>query len=137
MTTENAPRYFIKRPHSFLLIGVFLLLAAVLAGSFYSAESSSLGRGSSEAVPSERLAKVSPGATANFGFASPSSLFEPLLPLPQSTSESISTFADDCTTPKSDFFLGDVVCAKATGVPVTLFPWHVLWVDPAGHVRQS
>jgi len=30
-------------------------------------------------------------------------------------SESVSTFASDCVTPKTDFNLGDTVCAKVTG----------------------
>src|SRR5205085_5329888 len=46
-------------------------------------------------------------------------------------------YAQDCTTPKSDFNLGETVCAKATGVPDTFFVWHVLWGDPDGFIRQS
>ena len=57
--------------------------------------------------------------------------------LPQIGAESVTTYASDCTTPQSDFNLGDTVCAKATGVPTSLFPWRITWVDPAGFIRQS
>ena len=46
----------------------------------------------------------------------------------------------DCSTGtlKSDFNLGDAVCAKASGAPFgSLFPWRVIWVDPAGFVEHS
>jgi uncharacterized repeat protein (TIGR01451 family) len=64
-----------------------------------------------------------------------SSVFQPL-----PFAEGIATFASngtDCTTPQSDFFLGDWVCAKATGVPPSLFPWRILWAGPDGSIRQS
>ncbi|MFS8086992.1 MAG: HYR domain-containing protein, partial [Acidobacteriota bacterium] len=38
---------------------------------------------------------------------------------------------------KDSFNLGETVCAKASGVPVTVFPWRVLLIDPAGFVRDS
>src|SRR2546422_5812979 len=40
----------------------------------------------------------------------------------------IATYDSTCFIPKSDFVLGETVCAKASGVPTTLFPWHVLWL---------
>ncbi len=50
----------------------------------------------------------------------------------------IATYAmPGCVVPKTDFDLGETVCAKASGVPNTLFPWHINWVDPAGFVRQA
>lgn len=53
------------------------------------------------------------------------------------TSESISTFASNCTTPKTFFNLGDTVCAVATstllGPPVQR---RFEWVTPGGEVFQ-
>jgi len=62
-----------------------------------------------------------------------------LLPTPNPATQSITTYdGATCTIPQSDFFLGDTVCAKATGVPVTtFFPWHVSWVDTVGFIRQT
>ncbi|HEX3559078.1 MAG TPA: immunoglobulin-like domain-containing protein [Pyrinomonadaceae bacterium] len=46
----------------------------------------------------------------------------------------------DCSTHtlKSDFNLGETVCAKASGAPFgSLFPWHIVWVDPSGFIEHS
>lgn len=138
MTTRETSRTIRKIRSSFALIGVFLIMAAVVAVPLYSARSSSLSRGSQASTKSGTPAKpgnVASRAVSGVASLDPgSSLFAPA---PAPFAEGIATFASDCTTPQSDFNLGDVVCAKASGVPVTVFPWHVLWVDPVGFVRQS
>src|SRR5215471_19578861 len=58
-------------------------------------------------------------------------------PLASPTPPPALTFAPDCTTPKTDFNLGDVVCAKVSGVPVTPFDWHVFWGDTIGFIRKT
>lgn len=51
--------------------------------------------------------------------------------------EPIETFAADCTTPQTDFVLGDTVCAKVNGVPINAdFPNKISWVDPVGFIEQ-
>ncbi|HEY5838356.1 MAG TPA: HYR domain-containing protein [Pyrinomonadaceae bacterium] len=45
----------------------------------------------------------------------------------------IATYAADCTTPKSTFTLGDVVCAKVSGADE--FNRRFGWVDPSGITR--
>jgi uncharacterized repeat protein (TIGR01451 family) len=122
-----------------VLIGAFIIAVAVVALPFYSVRSSSLPMANPQlSHNSAKLSKKASRAVSGSAILTPSSsIFMPLLPMPQTVSESIATYDSTCVTPKSDFFLGDVVCAKATGVPVTLFPWRVLWVDPAGFVRQS
>ncbi|MDX6498946.1 MAG: hypothetical protein QOG23_2206 [Blastocatellia bacterium] len=138
MTTRETSRTIRKIRSSFALIGFFLIMAAVVAVPFYSARSSSLSRGSQASAKSGTPAKpgkVASRAVSGLPSLDPgSSLFTPA---PAPFAEGIATFASDCITPQSDFNLGDVVCAKASGVPVTLFPWHVLWIDTAGFVRQS
>jgi uncharacterized repeat protein (TIGR01451 family) len=142
MKNRSHGRHF-ARQNSLIFLSIFFIAVTVVAVPFYSARSSSLpaGRSSQPRANSGGPAKVA--KTTSHVVSNPAispawlSVFTPLLPTPPPAAEGIATFADDCSTPKSDFFLGDVVCAKATGVPVTLFPWRVLWIDTAGYVRQS
>jgi uncharacterized repeat protein (TIGR01451 family) len=62
----------------------------------------------------------------------------PLL-APLFAGEGIATFNADCSTPQTDFNLGDTVCVKATGVPTLptgFFPWRITWASPSGLDRQ-
>jgi uncharacterized repeat protein (TIGR01451 family) len=63
--------------------------------------------------------------------------FRTLLPLlmPQATPDPITTYAANCTTPKSTFNLGDEVCAKVAGISLA-FKRSFSWVDPSGIGRQ-
>jgi uncharacterized repeat protein (TIGR01451 family) len=141
MRTGIAPQRFLTRLNCSILAGVFIILAAVVAVPFYTARSSSLPtRGFSQ-----RLAKAgasAAGITASLAASRPavaprSSVFMPLSPQPQPFIEGIATFdGATCTTPQTDFQINETVCAKATGVPPTLFPWFVAWVDPAGFIEQ-
>jgi uncharacterized repeat protein (TIGR01451 family) len=133
MNTGNVPRRFVTRFNSLILVGVFIILAAVVAVPFYSVRSSSLPtRGDSQPGAKSTAAKPT--------VAPWSSIFMPLSPEPQPSPEGIATYLNsDCSTSKTDFNLGQVVCAKASGVPVTAvfpFQWHVAWVDPAGLIQQ-
>ena len=143
MKTGIAPQRVLTRLNSSILVGVFMILAAVVAVPFYTARSSSLPTRdySQPGAKSGTVAKISRAGLRSVSspatLGSWSSLFTSLRPAPQPFVEGIATFNSDCVTPQSDFFLGDVVCAKASGVPVTLFPWKVLWIDTAGFVRQA
>src|SRR3989442_10801015 len=142
MRTENATQHFIRRPQSLVLVGVFVFLAAAVAVPFYSVRSSSLRTTSSKLnVPSGqsvRASELRSVASSNINQTSLSSTFASLLPIPQATPPPVATYdGATCSVPQSDFFLGDTVCAKASGIPVSLFPWHITWVDPVGFVRQS
>lgn len=116
-----------------LAASVMLLIAAAFLYSTPSASSRS-----------ERLRRIQPQSVspavppAAFGkTAAPRLAGNPLLMTPLAIDEGVVTYAADCTTVKSDFNLGDTVCAKATGVPSTFFSWHVIWADPGGIIRQS
>ena len=132
---------------TFLRLAVFVAIVGLLASSFYF---------TSSAAHSNNPAKIRKPADSTRNLAGQAKLvgspsvgtvdssllagvpaFSPLLPMLQGPVESVATYAADCTTPKTAFNLGDVVCARATGVPSSLFPWRVLWLDPAGFVRQS
>src|ERR1700674_5173333 len=140
MSTGNNSQYALTRPNRILLVGVFIIVAAILAVPVYSVRSTSLPTrsqsnasipsGAPEAASQVRSLRALRSATL-------ASILIPLLTTPQAPPEGITTYADDCVTPKSDFNLGDTVCAKASGVPATVFPWRVTWVDPAGFIRQS
>src|SRR2546421_9740967 len=114
---------------------------AVVALSFYSASSAS-----STDVRSQRSAPVFlPSATqgATHRDSSSLSLFSNtanLLPalLPQASSTpTIATFDNTCNTAKSEFNLGQDVCATATNTGGSAARRRITWSDPEGFVRQS
>jgi len=134
MRTENATQHFLKRPHSLVLIGVFIFLAAVVTVPLYSVKSSSLRTSSSKlngpSGQSTRASQLSSMASSSSSRTSWSSAFS-LLPIPESSPETIQTFASDCTTPKSTFVLGETVCAETVFVSET--DRFVNWFGPSGH----
>lgn len=137
MRTGNTPQYPVMRFSSLKLIAVFIILAGVVAVPFYSARSSSLHkrRGADSAAAGLKVPQIGASSLATSKAATlvaPLSLAQPLPFV-----EGIATFNSNCVTPQTDFFLGETVCAKASGVQSALFPWRVLWVDPQGLVRQS
>jgi hypothetical protein len=51
------------------------------------------------------------------------------------TPETITTYADDCVTPKSNFNFGDTVCAKIDGgIPLSIASRRFAWVDTSNRV---
>jgi uncharacterized repeat protein (TIGR01451 family) len=125
MKSENKPRYVV-RLNSLALLGVFLLTAAVLAVPFYSAQSSSPQRGALSGEPSNPSRSGSLTAS-NFKPGPWSDRFRSLLPIPQSSPETIQTYAQDCSTPKDVFQLGETVCAKTDSV-ILADNWWVNWI---------
>lgn len=130
----GSPSHAVTR-RNLLAFGVFIIMAAIVAAPFYSAlSSSSRVRSSSKSkAPDVAAARRAPNPKA--ARRSSSALLAPVF-----FAEGVATFDTDCTTPKTDFNLGDTICAKATGVPnlpAGFFPWRVTWVDPAGFVRQA
>src|SRR5258706_6438324 len=113
----------------------FLLLAVLIASSFYVASSAS----SKQRVGKEGTVSGSIESNSRISELplSGKAASEPFMLAPAFSLPGIATFGPDCTTPQADFNLCDAVCAKATGVPVTIFSWHVSWVDPVGFVVQS
>jgi uncharacterized repeat protein (TIGR01451 family) len=130
MRTGSPPRAVTRR--NVLGLALFVMIAAVVAAPFYSALSSSsrVSRSSKSKAPDVAARREVPNRKA--ARVSPAPLAQPLF-----LGQSITTFAADCATPQTDFNLGDTVCVKATGVPLSLFPWRISWVDPAGFIRQS
>ena len=53
-----------------------------------------------------------------------------MLSLPSMAGESVTLYAADCATPRSDFNLGEVVCAKTDGVDLSVPNNHYMnWID--------
>jgi|GEM_PF-908300 len=133
MKPEQVRGHVSKNRTIIFLIGAFIFASAAVSVPFYSARSGS-APADSKARANEPENKstllISPG-----GFEFPA--HSAFLPQPVSSPEAIYTFAADCTTPKTDWNLGETVCAKANAVPLTVFPWKVLLIDPAGFVRDS
>ncbi|HEY2974567.1 MAG TPA: immunoglobulin-like domain-containing protein [Pyrinomonadaceae bacterium] len=113
-----------------LRVSAILVLAGLLAGSLYW---SSAASASKNASPYQKTAVALDEVTAPLAVAklngSPSlraGSLSPLLPVPQA-GVSVTTYAGDCTTPKSLFNLQDTdltVCAKVTGAEST---WRIIW----------
>src|SRR5437879_8219718 len=121
MKTENAKRPAAWPNYYFILIGVFLMAAAILAVPFYSASSSSLASDKGAAISplvTPSLARTSSRWANYVGGLSSYQPFPTLMP--QSGAESIATFdfqSGNCTTtPRSQFTTGDTVCAKVLNI---------------------
>ena len=120
----TSPNTFLQSISVSLLIriGTCLVLAVLLAGIFFV--------GSRAASP-DRAGAAAPGNQSTQAVAQParsargiSAILrvpkgEGFLPVPQSSPETIETFASDCTTPRSTFILGETVCAITTFVTET------------------
>lgn len=122
-------------------VAALLILCGLAATTLYLPSSATSFRkshdsrsNSDKSKPIESRAK---GASRASSLLSGKSLDLNSLMSPFLSAEGIATYAyPGCTVPKDSFNLGETVCAKASGVPVTLFPWHITWTDPAGNIRQ-
>ena len=115
----------------------FLLLGVLIASSVYVASSASSNQGVRKEGAVSRSVKSNSRVSERLPLSGKPA-YEPFMLAPSPVLEGIATYRADCVTPQTDFNLGDVVCAKATGVPSgLLFPYRVTWVDTAGFIRQS
>ncbi|MCM3906396.1 MAG: DUF5011 domain-containing protein [Pyrinomonadaceae bacterium] len=116
----------------FLRLGAILILTGLLASSFYW---SSAAFTSGKSSTSHRAADARDEITAPVAAAGLSSVasvgvgnYSSLFNLPQSPPPiTVSTYASDCSTPKTVFNLQDTnktVCAKVTGAQ---FGWSIIW----------
>ena len=123
MTIRNhRPRFTYVR--ALVLISTFMIAVAAVAVPFYSVRSQAAGAFSEDNVkpsnPGTAKALHLPGWT--------STLNMPMV------GETIEIFAADCSTPKTNFNLGEVICAKTDGVDLTTVPnnYYVNWHGPNG-----
>lgn len=122
------------RPHftyvrALVLICTFMIAVAAVAVPFYSVSSQTKAAGASLPIvpssPSATKAMNHPGWT--------SALNMPL------AGETISIYAADCSTPKTEFNLGDVICAVTDGVDLTTVPgnYYVNWHSPSNEITDG
>ena len=118
----------------FLRVGAILILAAFTASGFYWGSTASASRTAPISQPSAvaRDEITAPVSAAGISRVAPlgSGSYFPMFTLPQNpppSSVSITTYAGDCTTPKTVFNLQDAdktVCAKVTGGQAS---WRIVW----------
>jgi len=129
-STKNATSRLLVR------IGACLVLAVLLAGIFYSGSSaSSLLRHPAALVKATAFVRAVTGTSKSklaIGDLTDGSILTPPFSL---VDPPLGTYAPDCSTPKSTFNLGDVVCARVSGLNLA-FGRSFSWVDPAGFGRQ-
>src|ERR1700682_5518865 len=114
-------------------VGAILLLVGLLVSSFYLtsfASHSEERRPITVAPEATRLAISDAKAGAHSILSSltlPNSAL--LLPKPQAAPpETLAIYASDCTTPKTNFLVGDTVCVRVSGAPlIAFFPRHLTW----------
>jgi trimeric autotransporter adhesin len=125
MKNANTRRHPIKRRNALIIVFALSLISAIVVVPIYSARSASaLGNGASDMLRSG--SEVSRNHSTLTLWAGGSALAS-FLPIPQAASETISTFAGDCTTPRSTFFVGETVCAKTDNVDLNYAGGR--WVD--------
>src|SRR2546423_6126695 len=136
MKTASCRRFLMPARFNYLIfIGIFALALVVIAVPIHSAHSNSLER---RVMPGP--ISITPVARIDSGKVHWSRSFGLPLSAPPVISETIETFASDCTTPKTDFDLGQTVCAKVTNAPVGAGgapAQRLTWVARNGAVAQA
>ncbi|HXI25083.1 MAG TPA: HYR domain-containing protein, partial [Pyrinomonadaceae bacterium] len=128
MKIENArPRVLTRRNALFILFALSIASAIVVV-PVYSARSALAGRGSRLDKAAGSAASRSITSSMTSGRSSAISRFG----LSQPVAETIATFAGDCTTARTTFYLGETVCAKTDSVTPLAGSWWVNWIrlDP-------
>ena len=128
------------RTRLLLRLTAILVLMGFLAGSLYLSTSVSANRSEREkrnrATSSKKIAapvSASELNRAGSALTKAGPIFTPLAAVP-----TLTTYADDCTTPKTVFEVGETVCISITGIPVGgLFPRHLTWECPDQKIAQS
>lgn len=128
------------RPTLIPLVSGILILVAILGASFYMSVDVSASKDASP-KPADSVAGFRPMSllTKALGAGLPSPFVRTIGPLlsPQGPAVTVTTFASDCTTPKSVFNLQDpdqTVCAKITGGQVG---WVIIWSNARFEVKQN
>src|SRR5437016_4606956 len=139
MKKQTQRRSIATRRHSLILFGVFAVAAAAVTLPLYSVRSSPARPGAASAYAGTKAMQSGQIGSLSANGLGPSSL-RTLLSAPQASSETIETFASDCTTPQTDFNLGATVCAKISGAPLPVdgrAQRRIGWVSPYGSLAQG
>jgi Domain of unknown function DUF11/HYR domain len=130
-----------NRRHTLIpIVSGILVLIAILSASFYLSVDVSASRDESP-KPADSVAGFKPTAplTRVLGAGLPSPLARTIAPMltPQGPPISVTTYAGDCTTPKTVFNVRDAdltVCAKVTGGQPG---WTILWSNAKFEIKQQ
>lgn len=112
--------------------GAFLALFAIIATVFYGGTSSAASPSPEGAIESSPF-DASRTAQAKYDFSAwllPATMFQ----TQPSLVETISTYAADCSTPKTNFNLGDTVCARASFPSAFLSFRRITWINPDNNI---
>jgi len=116
-----------------------LILTAIVAGSLYfsaTVSASRTERAKRNRTTAKKMITGPAGIGELNGSASTLSKVAPVF-TPPAASPSIATFADDCTTPKTVFEVGDTVCVSVSGIAVGgAFPRRLHWACPNSTIVQ-
>lgn len=127
------------RTRLLLRLTAILVLMGFLAGSLYLSTSVSANRSEREkrnrATTNEKI--TAPVTAAELKHAG--SMLTKVEPaFTPAALPGITTYADDCTTPKTVFEVGETVCIQVSGIPVGgFFPRRLQWECPNSTVVQT
>jgi uncharacterized repeat protein (TIGR01451 family) len=132
------PKLSASHRHLLLVIGVFIVLITLATMPLLSAASSS-NQSSAVLQGGRDLGSIGQGSRTDslqppYGFLADSRRIG-LPGFSPSIVETIATFAADCETPKTNFYLGETVCAKADGVEAT--DRFINWLSPDAQIFAS
>lgn len=119
-----------------LRAGAFLSLFVIIAAVFYTGISSAASPSAKSATESSPASSAARRPEAGYDFGAwplPALMFQS----PPSLSESVNTYAADCSTPKTDFNLGETVCARASFPEAFLSFRRISWIDPNNNILDS
>ncbi len=112
--------------------GALIALFALFAAIFYTGSSTAAAPRDRASAAAASRQSVAPRAEAGHG----ARLFAPAL-FQLFQADDLSTYAADCTTPKSDFNLGETVCVRTAFASSLFFFRQLTWVDPENHVLDA
>ncbi|MCU1268244.1 MAG: uncharacterized protein JWM21_4562 [Acidobacteria bacterium] len=119
---------------------LFIAIVVLAVSSFYSGSSASAPGGTAVRQVDARGSGIERQPKFAAHLAGPSSVVNSwlLAPIPPPLPGAIQTFAANCTTPKTEFHVGDTICAKVTGITVSpSFPRLLTWAGPDSTVVNT
>ncbi|HEX7334871.1 MAG TPA: PxKF domain-containing protein [Pyrinomonadaceae bacterium] len=112
LRTSNNTHYTPRRFKRVVLVSALLLAVTAMVVPFDSVHSNSRGNTAGQGLVQWTEPSIS------------------MLSFPWMAGESVTLYAADCVTPRSDFNLGEVVCAKTDGVDLSVPNNHYMnWID--------
>jgi uncharacterized repeat protein (TIGR01451 family) len=130
MNIGNEYRHLRAQIYFLTLIGGLVVSAAIMAGAVQAeGPSPYLSTGAA------RLSAEAPAANILGNRLLHAPMFNPAAP---PAPEAVATYAGDCSTPKIQFNVGDTICVKSTGVPISpFFPRRLVLINANSTIVHS